>query len=138
MSIARYLQSRYRDGGRGPWVYDCWGLVRAGRHELYGLPLLPSYGAIDPDDKPGLTRAARAVMRAGFRPVAPAPGAIATCWRGRLCLHVGLVIEIEGRLEALETNRSTGPRRQRLADFEANHLQVVYYDDRDLPQHPTG
>lgn len=99
---------------------------------------MPSYGAIAAADKPSLTRAAREVMATGFRPAVPVPGAIATCWRGRLCTHVALVIEVDGRLSVLETNQGSGPRWRWLADFESNQLKVLYYDDRDLPQYPAG
>ena len=46
-----------RDHGRDLAGCDCWGLVRLVRHALRG-DLLPSYGAIDPQDKPALTGAA--------------------------------------------------------------------------------
>lgn len=140
--MQQYLQSRFQDGGRGEAVaghrrWDCWGITRSARHELLGLPLLPSYGAIAAADKRALTRAAREVMAAGFVPVPARPGAIATCWRHGLCQHVGLVIARDGRLGVLDTSSSQGPRWRDLAAFELNHLKVIYYDDRDLSQHPA-
>lgn len=135
--LTPYLTSRYQDGGRGPDMFDCWGLVRSARHELFGLPLLPSYGDIAAGDKPQLTRAARDVIRTGFRPTAAVPGAIATCWRGQLCLHVGLVVALDGRPGVLDTGARCGPRWLPLRDFEQRNLKVIYYDDRDLSQHPA-
>lgn len=135
--LTSYLTSRYQDGGRGPGAFDCWGLVRTARHQLFGLPLLPSYGAIAADDKLRLTGAALEVMRTGFAPAPPIPGAIATCWRGRLCQHVALVVEADGRLGVLETGSRCGPRWLPLKVFEELNLKVIYYDDRNLSQYPA-
>lgn len=129
--ISDWLRIPYRPYGRGPDGCDCWGLVRIVRKALRG-DALPSYSGVDPDDKPALTAAARDVIAAGWCEVAPRVGAIASVWRGELCLHVGIVIEAEKRLAVLETNRATGPRWQRIHDFEARHLRVSYHD-RDLP-----
>lgn len=130
--INDWLRIPYRDHGRD-WVgCDCWGLVRMVRHALRG-DLLPSYGAIDPQDKPALTGAAGEVMHgAGFRECsAPQPGAIATVWRGVLCLHVGVVVEVEQRLAVLETGRRHGARWLRLPDFERAYPHVRFYDNQD-------
>lgn len=137
ISINHYLHARYQPGGRGPDAFDCWGLTRLARHELYGLPLLPSYGAIHPDDKASLTREAMTQVNRQFESGSPLPGSIATCWRGRLCLHVGLVVVIDSRAGVLEINRGGSPRWLPLQEFESNYLKVVYYHDRDLPQHPA-
>lgn len=133
--IERYLQSSYKEGGRGPMEFDCWGLVRLARHQLYGLPLLPSFGAICPDDKNSLTRAAQHTISQHLQPSRAMPGAIASCWRGRLCLHVGLVVVLDGRLGVLEIDKRISPHWQRLSDFESRHLRVEYYHDQDIPQH---
>ena len=124
--LESYLTSTYRDGGRGPRVFDCYGLVRAARHELFRLPLLPSYGAISPDDKAQMT-ATCATESQRFRQSNPQPAAIATCWRGQLCVHVGVCVELNGRLGVLETGRKCGPRWLSLRDFERRYLKVIYY-----------
>ncbi|MBN8410685.1 phage tail protein [Halomonas litopenaei] len=129
--IQPYLMSVYRDGGRGEAVsgrlaFDCWGLVRAVRNELFGLPLLPSYGAISPDDKRGLTDAYQAEVDA-FAEGKPVPGAIATVWKFRLCVHVGVCVEVNGRLGVLETGRKIGCRWLSIADFESKYMTVRYY-----------
>lgn len=129
--IERYLSTAYADGGRGPRVYDCWGLVRAVRHELFGLPLLPSYGAISPDDKRALTEACNAEA-VNFAEGPPVPGAIVTAWRGRLCVHVGVCVVLDGRPGVLDTGRATGPRWQPVNVFRRQFLKVVFHHDRDL------
>lgn len=128
--IDKYLFTRYVKGGRGPVDVDCWGLVRLARHELFGRSMLPSYSEIDPADKAALTAAALDVRdQGGFVPVAPAPGAIATAWRGRLCVHVGLIVQADGRPWVLETDEPTGPCLTPIPEFENRYTKVVYYAD---------
>lgn len=124
--IERYLRGTYRDGGRGPDEWDCWGLTRTARHELFGLPLLPSYGAIGADDKRRLTEACRREAQA-FTPGPPEPAAIATVWKRGLCIHVALVVACDGRLGVLEAGKRIGIRWLTLADFERRYLNIVYY-----------
>lgn len=127
--IEQYLSCRHEFGGRGPAAFDCWGQVRDVRANVFGWEWLPSFGAIEDGDKRGLTKAVLA-ERAHFREVLSVPGAIATVWRGRLCIHVAIVVEADNRLGVLETNPSTGPRWQSVADFERHYNKVIYYHDR--------
>lgn len=127
--INDWLRIPYRDHGRDWAGCDCWGLVRMVRFALRG-DFLPSYGGIDPQDKPALTAAAGEVMSLdGFRECEPRLGAIAAVWRGALCLHVGIVVEVEGRLAVLETGRRIGARWLRLADFGQVYRDVRFYDN---------
>lgn len=129
----RYLDTRYVKYGRGPVDFDCWGIVRQARHEMFGLPMLPGYTEISPDDKKGLTEACNQVrIDGGFKPVMARPGAIATAWRASLCVHVGLVVEGDGRLWVLETDEPTGPCLTPLSKFESRYTRVIYYDDQSL------
>ena len=129
--INDWLRIPYRDHGRDWTGCDCWGLVRMVRFALRG-DFLPSYGGIDPQDKPALTAAAGEVMSLdGFRECEPRLGAIAAVWRGALCLHVGVVVESEGRLKVLDTNPG-GACLRTTGEFEAAHPRVVYYRDRRI------
>jgi cell wall-associated NlpC family hydrolase len=130
-ALSDWLRIPYLAHGRDLSGCDCWGLARLARHALRG-DWLPSHGAIDPDDKAAMTEVAGQMVGAGFRECSPRPGALAAIWRGQLCLHVAIVIEAEGRLAVLETNRATGPRWMRIKDFEACYLRVTYHDS-DLP-----
>lgn len=131
--INRLLQTRYVKYGRGPIEFDCWGLVRQARHELFARPLLPSYASIAPDDKRALTAAAQRVREdGGFSPVAARPGSIATAWRARICVHVGLVVQADGRLWVLETDEGVGPSLTPIWEFEPRYTRVIYYDDQNL------
>ncbi|WP_394065429.1 hypothetical protein [Alcaligenes sp. WGS1538] len=134
MTINDFLRTRYVPFGRAAPELDCWGLVRLARVSLFGRPLLPSHADIDPADKTGLTAAAQAVQaQGGFQEVPPRPGAIAAAWRARLCVHVGIVVEADGRLWVLETDSGTGPTLTRINVFETRYTRVIFYDDQNLP-----
>lgn len=128
--IDEYLRTRYVKGGRGPIDLDCYGLVRLGRTELFGKPLMPVCADAKPGDMRAITRAVREV--AGLecmRPGVPIPGAVATAWRASLCVHVGLVVDADGRRWVLETDEPTGPCLTPLREFERRYTRVVYYAD---------
>jgi len=124
-----YLSARYKDGARGPSEYDCWGLVREARHVHMGKNLLPSWGDVRNTQPKEFTRAYR-YEADSLELCAPEPGAIAAVMRGPLCIHVALVVAAEDGLNVLDINPAKGARLQRLADFESQYFQVVYYRDR--------
>jgi len=130
MKIVDYLRIPYVAQGRDKDGCDCWGLVRMVRHALRGDDL-SSHSEVDPDDKPAMTAATLDVLSGGFEEVDPHSGAIACVWRSGFCVHVGIVIEAEGRLVVLETTSRGGPRWLRIGDFEKRYRLVTYHD-RDL------
>lgn len=125
--IARYRQCRYVPGGRGPIDVDCYGLARMVRHELFGLPLLPSYSAIHPDDKPSATTAFGEVV-APLVQGEPKPGALALCWAGSLAIHCGVCVELDGRLGVLEADERRGIRWHPLRQFRRLFSRVEFYE----------
>ena len=128
--LSKYLSATYEDGARGPARYDCWGLVRAVRHELLGLPLLPSFGAVRNTMPAAFTRAYEE-QAALMEECQPEPGAIAAVFRGRIVIHVAVVIEVDGGLAVLEIrNDRTSARWLRIPDFESRYLRVIYYRDK--------
>lgn len=128
--LSKYLSATYEDGARGPNRYDCWGLVRAVRHELLGLPLLPSFGAVRNTMPAAFTRAYEE-QAALMEECQPEPGAIAAVFRGRIVIHVAVVIEVDGALAVLEIrNDRTSARWLRIPDFESRYLRVIYYRDK--------
>lgn len=130
MTLTDFLKTIYVKHGRAFPDLDCWGLVRLARAELFGKGLLPSHSDVDPMDKPSLTGAAHEVReQGGFIEVEPRPGAIAAAWRASLCVHVGLVVEADGRLWILETDEGTGPTLTRISAFQSRYTRVIYYDD---------
>lgn len=127
--IQHYLKTAYRRYGRGPEVFDCWGLVRDARVRLFGKPLLASYGEIGGQMAREMTEAVNQTIHKHLKPCRPQPGAMAMGWRGRLCIHVGIVVEVDGRNWVLETDSGTGPVLTKIREFESRFLKVTYYDD---------
>lgn len=128
MTLAELLQVPYQRNARGPEALDCWGQVRMARQSLFGKALLPPFSDVASGDVRAMTKE---VLRAaaGFMPCEAKPGAIATAWQGRTCPHVGIVVEIDGRLRVLDTNVNAGPRLHTLSGFAASFTKVVFYDD---------
>lgn len=130
VTLDTLLKTNYVKFGRETPNLDCWGLARLARHHLFGRELLPAYDTIDPGDKASLTKAALLEREVGgFLECEPRPGAIALAWRGGECVHIGVVVETDGRLWVLETEEGVGPTLTRVPVFERSFAQVVYYDN---------
>lgn len=130
MKIDQILSSRYVKHGRELPDLDCYGLVRLVWSEVLGKPELPSYSHVDPDDKGLLTESAMAVKQGlGFAQAEVRHGVIALAWRGRKCVHIGVVLSIDGRMWVLETDESTGPVLTDVKIFESRYSLVQYYDN---------
>ena len=131
------LQSSYIDGARGDsGAFYCWGLARDGRHKVYGKRLLPSWGHIRNTMPRAFTDAYHEQAKE-LEECEPEPGAVAMVFTGRLMLHVGVVVELEGRLAVLDTSAKSGCRWQRIPAFEAPFFKVVYYRDSPNFSEPT-
>lgn len=130
MSLEKYLSTRYVRGGRGPNEYDCYGMIRDARVELYGCRLLPLCADAEPGKLSIITRTVNRVAH-DFKMIGadPAPGHVAAGWHGKVCVHVGLVVAANGGLRILETDAATGPCLTRLTQFEDRFSKVVYYAD---------
>ena len=113
-----------------PPFFNCWSLVRCLRVELFGLQLLPLYGGINADDKRSLTKAASETISSHLKECGLQLGAIAACYRVSLCVHVGIVVEADGRLCIAEIGAKTGFRIQSVERFEASYTKVRYYIDK--------
>jgi len=135
--VNAYLFARYVDGARGEGgAFDCWGLAREVRHEIYGKRLLPSWGHIR-NTMPRAFTDAYTEQAKELEECPPEPGALAMVFTGRLMLHVGVVVELEGRLAVLDISAQHGPRWQRIPAFEAPFSKVVYYRDSPSIPEPT-
>ena len=113
-----------------PPLFNCWSLVRRLRVALFELPLLPLYGGINADDKRSLSKAAKETISEHLKECGLQLGAIAACYRVSLCVHVGIVVEVDGRLSIAEIGSKTGFRIQSIERFEASYTKVRYYIDR--------
>lgn len=132
MTLDDLLAVPYVANGRTQQGADCYGLIRMARVYLFGKPWMPVHGAISPDNKKGLTTAVIAEAES-YNEVRPRAGAIAAAFRGRLCIHLGIVLDVDGRRMILETDEpgisSRGPRLVNIRYFEQRFLKVVYYDN---------
>jgi hypothetical protein len=132
MTLDDLLAIPYISNGRSVEGADCYGIVRMARVYLFGKPWMPNHGAVEGMDKRALTSAV-AEEAQHYKEVSPYPGAIATAWRGFLCTHIAIVVDVDGRRMILETDEpgkgGNGPRLVNLRHFEQRFLRVVYYDD---------
>ncbi|WP_414430858.1 hypothetical protein ACMG4M_05360 [Alcanivorax sp. IL3] len=103
---------------------DCWGLTRLVREEMTGQ-LLPEFGGVV--DRRRMTKLAPDV-KDGLSPSEPKDGAIAFAYRGRLCIHVGIIVKADGRLWVLETDEKTGVTISSIRRFESRFVRVEFYD----------
>lgn len=126
--VNHYLRSSYLDGARGPSHYDCWGLVREARHLYCGQSLLPSFGDVR-NTMPRQFTDAYLHEASSMESSEPEHGAIAAVMRGRVCVHVALVVEVEGSLRILETNQVRGARFIPLSTWLLDHLVVTFHKD---------
>lgn len=127
--MIRFLTTRYVEGGRGPVEFDCYGMVRTVRHEVYGFPLLPSHSEVSPSDKDAMTAVCQEIIDcAQLHECSIREAAIASAWAGRRCVHVGIVVQADGRLWILETDEPTGPCLTPVRVFENRYTSVKYYD----------
>lgn len=132
MTLNELLNVPYLANGRQPDGADCYGLTRLARFHLFGKPWMPEHGAVEGSDKRALTKA-MLKESANYRICEPHPGAIACCYRGRLCTHIAIVVEVDSRLMILETDEPGkgrhGPRLVSLKSLQQRFLRVVFYDD---------
>ncbi|RUR51428.1 nitrite transporter [Vreelandella populi] len=106
--------------------FDCYGLVRAVRAELYGLPTLPAYEGVATDDARRVNRSLGEVAQ-GLQPSPPQAGAMALCWTGALALHCGVVVPVNGRMNVMECTVDEHVRCQPLRAFCKGFTKVEYY-----------
>lgn len=126
--VNHYLRSSYLDGARGPSHYDCWGLVREARHQHCGKALLPSFGDVR-NTRPKQFAEAYLHEASAMEPCFPEHGAIAAVMHGRICVHVALVVDVDGCLRILEINQVRGARFTPLSNWLRDHLTVTFHRD---------
>lgn len=98
-----------------------------------GYPWLPSFAECRHTDPRGFTRAYEKQAQA-MEADSPSSGSIAAAFRGRICVHVGIVVPIDDRLMVLDINPGRGVGVETLQDFEARFAEVLYYRDPNLSQ----
>ncbi len=98
-----------------------------------GYPWLPSFAECRNTDPRGFTRAYEQQAQ-HMDTGAAQPGSIAAAFRGRICVHVGIVVDIDDRLMVLDINPGRGVGVESLPDFEARYAEVKYYRDKNLSE----
>lgn len=121
--VNNYLFTRYENHGRGPDVFDCWGLVRDVLHKHFSTPLLDSYGLIHPDNKSEMTRGYDREVKQ-FSSCNACSGAVIAGFRGDHLIHVGVCVT---PLKVLHTSRSRGPSLDSLRSFTRQFTRVEFY-----------
>lgn len=134
--MIKYLSSTYKDGGRGEnGQYDCWGLARAARHELYGRPLLPKRPGPHRLNIIDYQRHYNEQIKDLSKVEKPTPGCLVFVLDGRLCGHVALVVDDVQRtglgLHVIDTNPEGGAVLQSLNSYIKKHSNrtLHFYDD---------
>lgn len=94
---SRYVGLPFRDGGRGPDAYDCWGLVLAVYAERLSVDL-PSYGEISARDLVRVARAMGAAQDDGWDTVTDPRAFDVVLMRsgrggGSRTVHVGVMVD---------------------------------------------
>lgn len=126
--IQDYIGTPFCVSGRAYPNFDCWGLARDAAYNLFDLPLLPSFESINPSSKRSLTHATESLVVDNLIKVScPVAGAFATGWFNGLCLHVGIVVQVDGRLWVLDTEEGFGGRLNTLEKFAQPYTEVIYY-----------
>lgn len=124
----KYFGIPYVKGGRSLDGLDCWGLVRLMREDL-DKGSLPLFSDVDPLDKRSFTQSSiECISTCDLSLSGISVGAIACGYMGRLCYHVGIVVDVDNRLMILETDEKTGVCLTSISLFESRYSKVVYYD----------
>lgn len=118
--MREYLSVPYFDGDNGFGGMNCWFLVKHYLKKYYDKDV-PGYG-IAKDDYKAITREYRKQVKKyseGFR-----NGAIACCFKGRLMVHVGVVVD--GGI--LHTREGVGASWDSKTKFEKKRVVRYFYD----------
>lgn len=130
MTIDDFLCIPYERNARGPRSLDCWGLVRLAREHLAGKGPMPMFNSVASGDVRAMTREVlRTARMQGCVQCGPRHGAIATCWSGKTCPHVGIVLQVDGELRVLDTDIATGAKLSTLRQFANRFTKVIFYDN---------
>ena len=125
--IDAWLAIPYVAYGRGCDGSDCWGLVCIVREAVRG-DRLPAFADIH--DKRALTHAAHDMIAQGWREVSkPKVGTLVAVWRGALCMHIGIVIEIDGRMAVIDSDEKRGVAWKWLPDYLRQNAKVTLHDN---------
>lgn len=102
---SEYVGLPFQDGGRGPHVYDCWGLVVRIYRDQLGVTL-PSYGEISARDLVRIARAMEAGKDDGWQEITSPKALDVVLMRsgrgGQRVVHVGVMVDAQRVLHVEE------------------------------------
>jgi probable lipoprotein NlpC len=101
---AEYVGLPFREKGRGPGGFDCWGLVRDGLEKQFGIIDLPDYvdSYTRTTDKLSVSAAVAAGLAQGWQRVAgPAAGVLVILRLAGRPWHCALAVDNEWFLHAV-------------------------------------
>jgi len=122
IDLEKYLDVVWVSGGRQFPELDCYGVVNEVRRDL-GLAPWDEYPGATRDELAELANEA-ALQHAGSDLV---EGAVAFCYEGSVVTHVAVLVEVDGRMCALECNDGRNVTVLPVARFERRFNRVEYY-----------
>lgn len=122
IDLEKYLDVVWVSGGRQFPELDCYGVVNEVRRDL-GLVPWDEYPGATRDDLAELAQAAT-LQHAGSDLV---EGAVAFCYEGSVVTHVAVLLEVDGRMCALECNEDRNVTVLPMSRFERRFNRVEYY-----------
>ncbi|EAY1180919.1 nitrite transporter [Salmonella enterica subsp. enterica serovar Saintpaul] len=120
----KYLSVRWLKGGRTYPELDCFGVVNEVRRDL-GLYEWPDFAGVTKDDN-GLDRKARELMLT-LQHCEPCEGAGVACYSGSTVTHVGVVVNLNGRLYVAECNPESNVSFTLVAQFIRRFVKVEFW-----------
>ncbi|WP_394243880.1 nitrite transporter [Halopseudomonas laoshanensis] len=125
MDLSKYTHGVHVEGGR-VWPHvDCYGLVLEVRADM-GLPAWPEWA--DTRKADGEMTDVAADFLPSLHPCEPHAGAMAVCYEGSHVTHVGVVVDVNGMLEVLDTRSCGGVKCLPLSRYRRAFNKVEFYD----------
>ena len=137
MTLFEYFMVPFKSGARGPTEFDCWGWVRAVRHDVYGKQLMPEFPGVTNRDLTAMHDDYESVLNSNDYDILDSvdkvtPGTVVAVLRGGRCVHIGIIVEVDGVLYYADIGPS-GCRRMTIPDmlehYRGNYHRLVYADD---------
>ncbi|WP_017346103.1 hypothetical protein [Pantoea sp. A4] len=124
INLDKYLSVTWQMGGRAYPVLDCYGLVHEVRRDL-GLPEWPLFeGILKEGDAMGR---ACSDFQCNVKPCQPRQGAVAAVYTAGMVSHLGIVVEVAGQLQVMESNPKKNVTVLPVNRFERQYVKVEYY-----------
>ncbi|EBJ4781926.1 nitrite transporter [Salmonella enterica] len=120
----KYRSVTWLKGGRVYPELDCFGIVNEVRRDL-GLQIWPDFAGVTKDDN-GLDREARNLMLT-LQHCEPCEGAGVACYSGSTVTHVGVVVNLNGRLYVAECNPESNVSFTPVAQFIRRFVKVEFW-----------